>query len=227
MTQPIAVRLGLSMKPVLLTLIGIVVGITIVRSQALGQLVETPRSYVERIYEDHQIPGVKRVVKVHLKKPAPQSIVRELAKMIRADNRNFRNIFIQFMLPEHDVGVWAYAAWAPRFKLTIFGLTPKQIDSLKSIDAPRGDKFIGSWLYRGLPGHRMTIYERGQKTLIHKNFPDGSIRQDELVNRKNTDQGIRYEEKQNEHGEFWILNSIGDLEIWDGDGHMWTAKRFD
>ena len=65
----------------------------------------------------------------------------------------------------------------------------------------------------------MTIYENGRQLYIQWAFADGS-----KLRRKARRQGSRIVDTETSHGEFYKIDSSGNLEVHDAEGLIGVAK---
>ena len=102
--------------------------------------------------------------------------------------------------------------------------TVEQAQSAASFHVEEADQITGSWLASGFMGGRVTIYRKNSKVWLYWRYKDGSGKPVEVV-RKKTSNGARFDETtDSSHGEYYLINSSGELEVRDTTGVILTAK---
>lgn len=170
----------------------------------------------------------KRSLDVRLNKKVSKATLRAIALMLKAqDSRHYERTFICYYLPgmEVDTGAWATTHFNPNLDVRILGLTIEQENTLKQPDDLSRD-VIGSWLLK-IPylGSRVTIFRQGGKLFMENRYTDGSIGKKEIV-EKSSGKGRTFQRKGGRSSDdFYIIDNQGDLQIWDSEGYVMTAKR--
>ncbi len=175
--------------------------------------------------------GIKRMLTVRLSKKVSESTLRAIALELKArDSRDYKRTFIAYYLPGMTVGAgaWATTHFDPDLNVRILGLTLEQEERLVAEPSPASVEVIGRWLDESpFLGARITIFREKSKLFIQRNFKDGSVLKQELVERR-TQRGRRFDPVQRESaGDHWVLRSNGNLETRDREGLISTAKKID
>lgn len=110
--------------------------------------------------------------------------------------------------------------------MKILGLSVEEEQELVAEPTPAPRQIIGRWLDESpYVGGRITIFRERGKIFIEQRFKDGSVLNEELVER--ADRLGRWFDKaeRSGHGDHWILDSNGDLLVRDREGTIATAKK--
>jgi len=181
------------------------------------------------IIDSSAVPGIKRSLDVRLNKKVSERTLRALALKLKSqDSRKYERTFIVYYLPDMkvDAGAWATTHFNPDLEVRILGLTAEQEEALKQQPDDPSREVIGSWIDdRMHVGNRITIFRQDGKLFMENTYADGSSRKNEIVAGPSTS-GKKFEDKEgNSFGEFYLIDSQGNLQLWDQDGLISTAKK--
>lgn len=181
------------------------------------------------IIDSDIMPGIKRSLDVRLNKKVSEGTLRAIALKLKAqDSRSYDRTFICYYLPdmELDAGAWATTHFNPNLDVKILGLTAEQEESLKQQADDPSQEVIGSWLdERPFVGNRITIFRQNGKIFMENTYKDGSSGKKEIIGKFSTS-GKKFEDKkENGFGEFYLIDNQGNLQLWDQDGIISTAKK--
>ncbi len=175
------------------------------------------------------MPGIKRSLDVRINKKVSKDTLRAIALKLKAqDSRSHERTFICYVLPGMEVGsgAWATTHFNPNLEVRILGLTAEQEEALKRQPDDRSEQVIGSWLDETpFIGGRITIFRQKAKLFMERTFKDGSSIKKKIVTKASTS-GKKFEDKEeNGFGEYYWIDERGNLQFWDQDGWISTAKR--
>lgn len=177
------------------------------------------------ILEDTVKSNIKRTVEVELPERLDEVELKRLAEHIKGlSNKDVERTFIGYRIAGNDPkqAYWATTHYNPTLKVNIMSEIATNYENMKGKDLPEGD-VIGSWMVnRGLE-YRMTAYNKDGKTYLQSAYGDGTS-SDEIYFLTETDRGTRIEE-DNDFGEYYLINSEGELEFWSDNGNYYTAKK--
>lgn len=187
-----------------------------------------PEDVKYTIVSDDALPPYKRSLDVRLNKKVSEDVLTAIASELRnRDRRQFERTFIVYYLPDMQVGAggWATTHFDPSLKVVIQGLSRDEELALVSGSTASDRHVIGQWLDdRPYVGNRITIYRSGGQLMLERRYRDGSNSEDQLRERS-TSRGRRFEEIENESGEYFLIDTRGDLQAWDADGLITTARK--
>jgi len=173
----------------------------------------------------------KRSLDVRLNKKVSEDTLREIAFKLKAqDPRSYERTFICYYLPGMKIGAgaWATTHFNPNLEVRIQGLTAEEENALKELPDDPSREVIGSWLDESLYiGGRVTIFSQSGKLFLERKYKDGSTETKELVERP-SGRGRTFQRKEGSSvGEFWLIDNQGNLQLWDKEGIITTAKKID
>jgi hypothetical protein len=127
---------------------------------------------------------------------------------------------------EVGAGAWATTHFDPDLEVCILGLTAEEEEALKQQHDDPSREVIGSWLDdRPFIGNRITIFRQNGKLFMENTYKDGSSGKMEIV-KKLSDKGITFRGKEiNRFGEFYLIDNQGNLQMWDEEGIISTARK--
>ena len=199
-------------------------------AQSSPTTIQIPNNITYKIIENNILPGIKRSLTVQIDRKVSENILREIAiKLKDSDPKKYDRTFIVYCLPEIDCknGAWATSHFDPDLEVRIQGLSIEQETKLKQKSEDNSQKIIGTWLDESVHmGHKITISSMDESLYVGRSFPDGSSSKNELVERSSSD-GRKFEDKKGANfGEFYLLDSQGNLQVWDQDGLISTLKQY-
>ncbi len=191
---------------------------------------ESPASQVRyRIVSDDSILHFKRSVDVRLDEKITEDQMRVIAIEIRDnESQSYDRTFICYYLPGMEIGAgaWATSHFNPGLETRVLGLTASEEGSLKSAPEKTTGDVIGTWLEdRPALGCKISLVNRDGAIFMDRTYKDGSGGSSEFVEVPHPKGRSFRENRDNDFGEFYLINSRGDLEAWDKDGLIFTAKK--
>ncbi len=189
-------------------------------------LEKTPYS----IIKDKSYKNTKRSVDVRLERRITKNQLTALAHEINNLNKkSYKRTFILYYLPgmRVDAGAWASTHFNPNLKVEILGATIEQAQKLtKPIALNNNQELIGNYFNdRGDLSCRISIFKEKGKIFKQDTYNDGSQGTQELKESR-SDRGLRLDEiERNDFGEYYVINSDGNLEFWDAQGLIKTLKK--
>ena len=184
-----------------------------------------------QVVKDETMHNIKRSIEVVLEEKVSSTELETLARQLRKLNpASFQRTFIGYFILDGDKenGYWASSHFNPSLEVKILGLTIEQ-EKLLAAQDPSKDlgKFLGSWLEdRPMIGRKISIFDAGEFMILEDSYPDGGSVSKKMKSR-NEQGGLRVEDADgNDFGEFFLINSKGNLEFWSKNGSYYTAKKF-
>lgn len=183
------------------------------------------------VINSDSIPEIKRSLEVRLYQTISEADLRDLAYELKnQDPSNYKRTFIAYLLPgmEPGHGAWATTDFNPNLEVRILGLTKEEERFLLTKETPAPSKqILGQWLNQTpFMSHKITIYQENSKFYIEKAFGDGSSGVYDLIEMPASSVGRRFREKEESaFGDHYVLDKNGDLQSWDNEGYIGTARK--
>ena len=171
----------------------------------------------------------KRSLDVRLNKKVSEKTLRAIALKLKAqDSKNYERTFICYYLPNMEVGAsaWATTHFNPNLEVRIQGLTTEQEKFLKQHPDDPSREVIGSWLDETpYMGRRITIFRQNGKLFMESVWYDGSRGKKEIVEKLSGRKRTFRRKEGSSVGEFYLIDNQGNLQMWDEEGIISTAKK--
>ena len=188
-----------------------------------------PADVTYSIIDSDTYLNYKRSLDVRLNKKVSEKTLRAIALKLKAqDSKNYERTFICYYLPDMEVGAgaWATTHFNPNLEVRIQGLTTEQEKILKQHPDDPSREVIGSWLDETpYMGRRITIFRQNGKLFMESVWYDGSSGKKEIVEKLSDQRRTFREKERNSFGEFYLIDSQGNLQLWDQEGLISTAKK--
>lgn len=177
--------------------------------------------YVEDIYVEQEIPKIKLSLTVNISKRVNSEELSGLAEKIynSYDGSEYESVFIIYMLPKmaFDNGSYASSHYNPDLEIKIYDLTDEEILKIQN-NFSISDRY---WFDRKI---LFEILKEENKYYIHQFGSDLTTEKRELVKEvKGSDTLYRF--KNNEFGEYYLLNRNNDLSIYDEKGFIYKFLK--
>lgn len=180
-----------------------------------------------KITEDTVKGNIKRTVEVELPARTDEKTLKALAEKIHSlSDVNVERTFIGYRIAggHKNQSYWATTHYNPELDVKIMGETAVEYEQIKNTKEPEGE-ILGSWMANWGYEYKMTVYKKDGKTYIRSTYGDGSS-SDELYELSQTDNGTKLQDEGGkERGEYFIINSSGELEFWSENGNYYTAPK--
>lgn len=213
---------------VIVTLITFVTVCSSDKSETLKKM-SIPEDVKYSIISQDTIPGIKRSLDIRINKKVSKEVLESIAYDLRdSDKQSYEKTFILYYLPDMkvDAGAWASTHFTPELKVNVFGLTSEEEKALVESSADSSWDIIGEWMDdRPFANRKITIYVENDQIYMKTVYKDASSSTDDMIEKKST-RGRRFEEKEgSSFDEHYLINKSGDLEMWDSEGLIYTAKK--
>jgi len=156
----------------------------------------------------------KNNVEVHLNKKINKQVLQEIAMKIREDRTEYDRLWIFYYIPNMTEGMaWATTHFTPNLEINIIGSTENQdIQTSKTADIE--GEILNKWRSeKSLMGGTLVLFKnRSQKKIMRITFKDGS-KMDSKIIESNLNGKVKYQD-ENENGEYYILESNGNLGLY-------------
>lgn len=166
-------------------------------------------------------------VEIELNKKVNEEILKEIAQKIRQDRQQYNKLWIFYHIPNMTEGLaWATTHFTPDLKVEIMGSTAVQ-DQETSKTTNINGKILGKWRSeKSLTGATLILYENIEKNLTMRiTFKEGEIMESGII-QSIMDGKARYDDC-NKHGEYYILETNGNLGLYGNDGKFDEAVKIE
>ena len=169
----------------------------------------------------------KNNVEVSLNKKIDKEVLQEIAMKIREDRTEYDRLWIFYYIPNMTEGMaWATTHFTPNLEINIIGSTENQdIQTSKTADIE--GEILNKWRSeKSLMGGTLVLFKnRSQKKTMRITFKDGSKMDSEII-ESNLNGKVRYKD-DNENGEYYILESNGNLGLYGQNGKFDEAIKIE
>ncbi len=168
----------------------------------------------------------KNNLEIKLNKKVDESVLKEIALEIREDRTKYDKLWIFYYIPNYKNGsAWATTHFTPNLEINIMGSSEIQDQKTTKTDNINGE-ILGKWRSEAsLMGATLVLYKKDttNKLMMQINFKDGGVIDSEI--KKSEINGITKYEDDNTHGEYYILESNGNLGLYGKDGKFDEAIK--
>ncbi|WP_231562256.1 hypothetical protein [Alistipes sp. ZOR0009] len=167
-------------------------------------------------------------VSIRINKTVDESALTEIAYELKSSRSQYDKLWIFYYLPEMDANsyAWATTHFKPELQVEINN-PPISKDSISNQASNTNGEVIGKWRCdKSLMGASLILYKNIKGTLLMKTtFTDGSASEEKIKEKKKS--GITKYEYNNAHGEYYILESNGNLGLYGKNGKFDEAVKVD
>ena len=180
------------------------------------------------IIEKYSMGSIKLSIDIRLEQKVSKDFLHKLAlKLRREEPIKYDRMFILYYLPgmKPGSGAWASSHFNPNLKVNILGTTIEEEKALMSKPKDSSGEIIGEWIDESpYVGGKYTLLKRSGKIIMIRKFPDGSGSEKEMIQKKQSGK-LRFEEKGgNDFGEYYLIESNGQLGAYDDAGLISTMR---
>ena len=173
--------------------------------------------------EDYR-PGSPRKVEVMLPRRLTEAELAQEAAVDRDDTDvKATKTFIGFRVEgQQDGAYWANAQFTPNYEGRLIGLSAADYQKLQVIDLSDYPEMLGHWLTDGALGHVKVLYKKDGVHFIDLVFASGDRSTEEYLAKKLPDGSLRLETPENDFGEYYVVDTAGNLQGWSQNGNYLT-----
>ncbi len=173
-------------------------------------------------------PPHKLAIDVRLPGKISEQEIAAIASHLKSrEASSFDRIFILYYLPDMTVGAgaWASSHFDPDLEIRVLGLSAEEESKASAVADDVPDK-VGVWLDdRPYVGATNVMYEADGTIRLKTTYKDGSGSDIALVESADKRGRKFVDQYGNEFGEYYILDSAGDLSVFDNDGLILRMKK--
>jgi hypothetical protein len=180
------------------------------------------------IIEKSSMGSIKLSIDIRLEQKVSKDFLHKLAlKLRREEPIKYDRMFIGYYLPgmKPGSGAWASSHFNPNLEVNILGTTIEEEKALMSKPKDSSGEIIGEWIDESPSvGGKYTLLKRNGKIIMIRKFPGGSGSEEEMIQKKQSGK-LRFEEKEgNDFGEYYLIESNGQLATYDDAGLINTMR---
>ena len=182
-----------------------------------------------KVLEDEVDGRIKRTVKVELSSRTDEHFLEEIAEEIKKlSKKKVERTFIGYWIAGENKteGYWATTHYNPDLDVKIMGLSGTDYNKLVNAKTEVDGEIVGKWMInRGALEYKTVAYKKDNddKVYLVDQHLTGST--ERVYNATETDDGLKLVDVEgNDFGEYFIINSEGELEHWSENGNYYTAK---
>ncbi len=187
-----------------------------------------PEDVKWEITKEEPNPGLsKNNIEVTLNKKIDKETLQKIAMEIRQDRGEYNKLWIFYYIPNMTEGMaWATTHFTPNLEINIIGSTESE-DAITSKTTDIDGEILNKWRSeKSLMGATLVLYKNQSNKLIMRiTFKDGGKIDSEII-ESNLNGIIKYQD-DNKHGEFYILESNGNLGLYGNNGKFDEAIKIE
>ena len=173
--------------------------------------------------EKQRIGNIQKcIISIRLEKKVTEDFLRSFAlKLQKNETEKYDLFFIFYILPDMEFGkgAWATTHFNPNLEVKILGMTIDEENKLLSRKSSHSGEIIGEWVDHGILGGRYTFLKENGKFIMVTDFKDGSKLEKEMLIQRTVSGEIRLDDvKKNDFGEYFVIESDGDLGLYGENG---------
>jgi len=188
-----------------------------------------PADFTFKIIEDKSNDALeKNQLVVEISKKITIGQIATLADKFYSSKPKQRRFYIAYLLPgmKKNAGAWAVSNFDTELEIDIIGSTENQ-DVKTSETSDINGTILGKWRSeKSLSGAALILYKNSENKLVMRiTFKDGGKLESEI--KKSEQNGKTRYSDDNKHGEYYILESNGNLGMYGNDGKFDEAVKFE
>lgn len=186
-----------------------------------------PDNFSYNIIEDNSnIALEKNQLTLEINQKLTEGQIATLAEKLFNSKEKQRRFYIFYQLSgmKNGSGAWAISHFDPELDIQILGSTSEQDENASKISEQEIDgEIIGKWREEQYTSSNYIIYKKDNKTFLKTIFKNGQTSEEELSEQK-VQNGLKYVYKEGGYsGEYFVLNSSGDLEFYNNENKNFTT----
>ena len=166
----------------------------------------------------------KSNLNIRLNKKTSELTLIAIAKELKSDRKKYDKLWIFYHLPDMKVGsgCWATTHYTPKLEVKILGTTEKEDKKAEKVHVT--GEILNKWK-NNMMMMESTIYlvKEDDKLIMKSVYKKDGSQVEEMVKENNKNKHTRYD-YENKHGEYYQLESNGDLGMYDKQGKFNTCK---
>lgn len=180
------------------------------------------------VIEKTNLGSIKGSIDIRLEGKVTEDFLHKLALHLqKSESIEFDRLFITYYLLNMELGsgAWATTHFDPDLKVKILGTTIEEEGLLMDASRPDSEEKIGEW-FDDSPyvSGKYTLMKKGGKVFMVIKFKDGSVKEDEMIQKMYSER-LRFDEKEgNDFGEYYLIERNESLGSYDSEGLIRTMR---
>ena len=166
-------------------------------------------------------------ITILLNKKVDESVLKEIALHIKESRPKYNKLWIFYHIPDMTEGMaWATTHFTPGLEVKILGSTSTQDENTAKAETIEGE-ILGKWRSeKSLMGAVLLLYRNPADELMMRiTFKEGGLMESAVV--ESMKGGMRQYHDDNDHGEFYVVESNGNLGMYSAEGKFDEAVSID
>lgn len=193
-----------------------------VQSQQIEKIVQKTPEY--KIINDEIDRDKKRLVEVLVDGRLTEQQIKLISDDIQMKNKSIPKTYVQFYLGDKKTA-WAIAEYVPEYSLRMIGSTVQEHEKLQKTQPKINGELLGQWSANWGYESKVIFEKKDNKIFMREVYSDGEGKPTELAISEKDGNTVYETEAGKSHGEYYVINSSGDLEYWSKNGNYYTAKK--
>ena len=167
-------------------------------------------------------------INIELKSKVNKQRLNEIANEIRSSRRKYNDLYVFYYVKgmNENSGAWATSHFTPTLEIQILGATEEEDEMLDNVSIESGEQ-IGKWKEEdAMMSATYILFKENKELRLKMTFMDGSGMTINVKKSKYNGK-VRYDYKDENKNDFFIIESNGNFGIYDADGKISEAKKIE
>lgn len=158
----------------------------------------------------------KNRLEINLNKKVDETILKKIALKIRSSRIQYNNLWIFYYVSNITNGTWATTHFIPNLKVKIIGSTDKEDKENSKTEGINGE-ILGKWICENsLMGATLILFE-DSKGILKMSIASKYGKNTREIKKTTVGGKTKYKD-DNSFGEYYMLESNGNLGMYSNDG---------
>ncbi|RUR46220.1 hypothetical protein [Vreelandella populi] len=179
------------------------------------------------VLKDEVMLPHKRTVEVLLQERLNVQELQVLGLFLTEQNRQpVERVFIGYRIEggDPDSAYWATTHSNPDFEIRIAGLTADEYNVFKAYDpTAHYNNVMGAWVIENGFNYIAVAYEKDGQVYVDDVFPGKGAYTALHETSELKEGGLKLQRADDEFGEYYVIDEVGDLQFWSENGNYFTA----
>jgi hypothetical protein len=189
---------------------------------------EIPKDLIYTILEETPNEAISKCnLDIQLSRKINKKELTALANELRSTREQYNHLWIGYTLENMKVGsgAWATTHFTPDLEVQILGATADEEKEMNELSKNvEGGKILGQWFEQQATSSTYVYYEKNKKLYMKTIFKDKSS-MESVVKKKKVKNGLRLDDTENTHGEYYIIADNGNLEFYNKEDKKFATGQ--